>query len=617
MPDEDFDLFLSLLSKFLRLDSAQKSAIADELRDHLEERLGDLEAQGLPRKEAVRQALEEFGDAAGLASQFTSLSKRRRRKILMRSALATGVVAALAFLAILLIGPGDSDGPPNQLAAQAPEQPKTQPKGIEPKAVVIPLPEVLLKPVDVEFLDTPLQDVASFLGDQVKMAVFLDEKALTEEGVALAEPINLSSAKTPLYLVLNRILHPMKLQWYYENKMLFITTRIAAEEIQVTRYYPVKSLLDAGYDETHIVDLVQSMTGRFWVDSDGTGGELMFVGRMLAVRHSYPDHREVAQLLDALQEPNPFMLRLEPKEHAQLRKALELPVKVEFIDTPLADAAAFLSDSTGVPVVLDEAALKEQGISVDAPIVLFLEGQSLETTLRLILRPLNAEAILRDGTILITTESVAEYDDLSTVIYNVKDIADSESAMKQLEQAIYVATPGPWSHRDGTGGDTSTHPPGTLIIRQNEKNHQEIEKLLQHQRRESDRDVKIKPLPAKPETRRYSMDADTAADLLTSLPEFVAPETWKGENSKGEGTIRKVANGRIFVKHPVPAADQKKKPEQKESEKPPAPETTEPHVVVVPQAVLIIRQSREVHQQIEQFLSYVLQKDFYGYGSGE
>ena len=67
------------------------------------------------RKEAVRKALEEFGDAAGLASQFTTLSKKRRRRLLMRATLATSAVAGLVFLAVFLFGPSNPDGPPQQV----------------------------------------------------------------------------------------------------------------------------------------------------------------------------------------------------------------------------------------------------------------------------------------------------------------------------------------------------------------------------------------------------------------------------------------------------------------------------------------------------------------------
>ena len=67
MSEAEFDSYLSLMAKFLRLRSRQKDALADELRDHLESRLDELLAQGKTREQAVSIALEEFGDAAVLA----------------------------------------------------------------------------------------------------------------------------------------------------------------------------------------------------------------------------------------------------------------------------------------------------------------------------------------------------------------------------------------------------------------------------------------------------------------------------------------------------------------------------------------------------------------------
>ena len=61
MPEQDFELYLSLLSRFLRLQPAQRDEVADELRDHLDQRLEELAARGLSREQAIHKALEEFG----------------------------------------------------------------------------------------------------------------------------------------------------------------------------------------------------------------------------------------------------------------------------------------------------------------------------------------------------------------------------------------------------------------------------------------------------------------------------------------------------------------------------------------------------------------------------
>src|SRR5688572_14276662 len=99
MSEREFDLYLSLLTRFLRLDPAQREQIADELRDHFEERFEELLESGLSREEAIRATLDEFGDAAGLAAHFSHIGNRRRRMI-MRCTFGTaaGLVAAV-FLA--------------------------------------------------------------------------------------------------------------------------------------------------------------------------------------------------------------------------------------------------------------------------------------------------------------------------------------------------------------------------------------------------------------------------------------------------------------------------------------------------------------------------------------
>jgi hypothetical protein len=63
MPEREFELYLSVLSRMLRLNEQQRDAISDELRDHMEERFEELVRSGMNRDDAIRQALDEFGDA--------------------------------------------------------------------------------------------------------------------------------------------------------------------------------------------------------------------------------------------------------------------------------------------------------------------------------------------------------------------------------------------------------------------------------------------------------------------------------------------------------------------------------------------------------------------------
>ena len=88
MPEQEFEIYLSLLSRLLRLNPAQKAAISDELRDHLEQRLDGLIQSGVSRDQAIRTAMEEFGDVSGLAIDLTRVSRTPIRKVVMRSTVA-------------------------------------------------------------------------------------------------------------------------------------------------------------------------------------------------------------------------------------------------------------------------------------------------------------------------------------------------------------------------------------------------------------------------------------------------------------------------------------------------------------------------------------------------
>src|SRR5215813_14608909 len=112
MSEPEFEMYLSLMSKFLRLTSTQKADIADEMRVHLEERLAELTAQGKSREDAIRLALDEFGDAGALAWQFTLPHHIRRRRLIMRYSLGSFVAVAGIFALVSLTWPHRPDQPP-------------------------------------------------------------------------------------------------------------------------------------------------------------------------------------------------------------------------------------------------------------------------------------------------------------------------------------------------------------------------------------------------------------------------------------------------------------------------------------------------------------------------
>jgi len=141
MSEQEFELYLKLLSRCLNLTPAQREQIADELRDHLAERLEELAQAGVPREKAVVQALDEFGDAAVLAGNFATVARLKRRRFLMRLSLGSVGVLTAGLLIAFAFWPDNRAvrGPEKTVAQEKPKAPLSEPTKRRPSATPRPV----------------------------------------------------------------------------------------------------------------------------------------------------------------------------------------------------------------------------------------------------------------------------------------------------------------------------------------------------------------------------------------------------------------------------------------------------------------------------------------------
>ncbi|MEM1108752.1 MAG: permease prefix domain 1-containing protein [Planctomycetota bacterium] len=104
MSEREFEAYLNLLARTLKLSEAQRQRISGELRDHLEERLQELTDDGIDREAAVSAALEEFGEANTLADNLTNRRKLKKMKYLASANRPRLVALSLVALALLAFG---------------------------------------------------------------------------------------------------------------------------------------------------------------------------------------------------------------------------------------------------------------------------------------------------------------------------------------------------------------------------------------------------------------------------------------------------------------------------------------------------------------------------------
>lgn len=134
MPEDEFEIYLTLLAKTLRLDESQRRAIASELRDHMVQRLDELTEQGLSREQAIETALAEFGDASALANDLTrnNPARMRTRRHLMQTTFGTLIACAAVTFAVVTLTPTNKDGQPIQSHANAQGNAAAKPGSADP-----------------------------------------------------------------------------------------------------------------------------------------------------------------------------------------------------------------------------------------------------------------------------------------------------------------------------------------------------------------------------------------------------------------------------------------------------------------------------------------------------
>jgi len=325
MSPEEFQNYIGLLSRLLRLRATERGAIEEELRSHLEERLAALTAEGIEPARAVSMALAEFGDAAALAAEFTAVSRLYKRRWIMR--LSVGSIAASIIMAGVLVSywPG---GPVQltqnmaqaQQAEKAQETPApsvtTEPEKLDANAQT---QAKLEKLIDVEFIEQPLSKVIANLAADTKVQFFLDTRILNEAGINTDAIVTLSMKNVPAEMIMRLIFRNLNLAYWLDNGVVFVSTTEEADANLESRVYRIDDLLSSpptdkyqeipdgsakkqkvNYDR--LIDLITSTVRPTSWDSVGGPASICPYRGTLVISQTSTVHKEVHKLLNDLRQ---------------------------------------------------------------------------------------------------------------------------------------------------------------------------------------------------------------------------------------------------------------------------------------------------------------------------
>lgn len=165
---------------------------------------------------------------------------------------STAVLVLLA-VAVIAIWPEHRPGPaPQPAVAQTPDgvsgkaaDPKVSAKKEQPGDSE--LQEKLTRRLTAEFIETPLPDVLQFLADMSDVQIFINRKAIENEGLPLDTPITINLKNVRLEMLLDLILEQASsdggLTYVERDGILIVSTMTNLEGASEVRVYNCRDLL--------------------------------------------------------------------------------------------------------------------------------------------------------------------------------------------------------------------------------------------------------------------------------------------------------------------------------------------------------------------------------------
>lgn len=243
MSDTDFESYLDLLSRFLRLNRRQREDIRRELRAHLEDAIEDEMSGGVSRRQALRHVLDDFGDAAELAARFSKLERRRRW--LMQGTVAAACIGFLV-LAINIFSP-DATVPVGVALATA--QAGDEQVGAAETPPDQEIRQALQTRIgEVNFEEAPLDQILDWLNGIMQVNLHVQWRRLEDIGIERGTPIDMNlrdvSAECVLRLVVDEF-PEVDVDYEILDNVLIISSREALQRRATTRVYDVRDVLRA------------------------------------------------------------------------------------------------------------------------------------------------------------------------------------------------------------------------------------------------------------------------------------------------------------------------------------------------------------------------------------
>ncbi len=128
--------------------------------------------------------------------------------------------------------------------------------------------------------------------------------------------------------------------------------------------------------------------------------------------------RKIIQDRKALEGMSPSRIS---KEEQNIERKLTVPISLSCSNQPLREVIEYIRGDQGINIFIDEPALADKGIQLDAPVTIKLDNISMKSALKLLLSMVHLTYVVADDVLKITTEDQAR-GKLKQIVYPVGDL---------------------------------------------------------------------------------------------------------------------------------------------------------------------------------------------------
>ena len=317
----------------------------------------------------------------------------------------------------------------------------------------------LAMPISVDFVDTPLDEIARSIESKIGVPVRLNPLSLDLVGVGPDDRCALTLKNVPAEEVINLLLDPLELTYSLKSSFIEI---VSIEDAQQRLTLELHDITDLSADKYFVERLTDVVNPDTWENYGGIAtATVVNINKrsILVVSQVEAIHKKISNVLQRIRSLTTDRSEKtnRPKTgQERICEILNQPISLEFAHQPLAKIAKAIESKIDVPIILNKRGLDYNGVTAETEFTISVDNVPVSAALEFLLIQYECTFIVKDSTIALTSKENAEEAEQQAIeMFDLTEMAiDAVTFAELLVCHIDADT---WEWNGGTGTITAVN----------------------------------------------------------------------------------------------------------------------------------------------------------------